>query len=161
MSTTVFMQQSLKPNLKMCLFFTNFTKIACKNEKKQTWWSGLFSQGSTKMLSVNQHRPDFTGFDSFTPQDSRSWINWALKKVKEEKERRKVTGSCSHFPIWTFLSALAPFSPPHFIANEQAHKKSQFDFSLLPSIACSSGRYQSLSFAGLGSCIRSADLLLH
>lgn len=33
------------------------------------------------------------------------------------------------------LSALVPLSPPHFIPNEQPHKKKEFDFSLLLSIS--------------------------
>lgn len=83
----------------------------------------------------------------------------------EERERIEMTGSCSHFPIWTFLSALVPLSPPHFILNGQPHKKRDFDFSLLLSISwapdpsCFSGRYQSLSLAVPCGSIRSADLL--
>lgn len=53
----------------------------------------------------------------------------------EETEGVDLTGSCSCFPIWTLLSALVSLSSPHFIPNEQAHKKSLFDFSLLLSIA--------------------------
>lgn len=54
--------------------------------------------------------------------------------MEEQTERIKVTGSRSYFPFWT-LSALVSLSSPHFIPNEQAHKKSPFDFSLLLSIA--------------------------
>lgn len=46
-----------------------------------------------------------------------------------------MTGSCSHFAIWPFLSALVPLSTPHFIPNEQPHKKRDFDFSLFLSIS--------------------------
>lgn len=88
--------------------------------------------------------------------------DWAEGMSKKEWEW---LGSCSLFPIWTFLSALVPLSPPHFIPNEQPHKKREFDFSLFlsisraPSPSVSSGRYQSLSLAVPGSSIRSADLL--
>lgn len=59
-----------------------------------------------------------------------------LKSTKiEETEKIEVTGSCLYFPIWTLLSALVSLSSPHFIPNEQAHKKSPFDFSLLLSVA--------------------------
>lgn len=75
--------------------------------------------------------------DAFTPHNSRNQINWEFNKSAriEETERTEVTGSCSYFPIWTLLSALVSLSSPHFIPNEQAHKNSLFDFSLLLSIA--------------------------
>lgn len=76
---------------------------------------------------------------SFTPQNSRNHINWALKKERIEKTEKQKWLGLARTSLSGLLSALVSLSSPHFIANEQAYKKSLFDFSLLLSIASSLG----------------------